>query len=312
MRDKAAFRPTQAEPAEGGLADRQGILDSDRKGQDASAVRMSQAACGVWRDGGPAAVTFGAVAEAAGAAKSLVSHHFATRDQLLQDAARRLAADGKRALTRLGDQFTTAGQDVAAPVDTLAVLVEFLAASPPLVGIDLLELAALGLDPGPYRALFLHLLDDAEQIATTPHRAEVPFLRAFILGELLNHCPRHAGIPGLAGLRQRLSWLLGDQASMEGRWISGLMAILRDHRPEPGPAPAEPSPPPRVHERGAVANWRRRPVCMSAAPSPSAPRSSRRRATCWRKGTPRPSPTEGSPSAPDCRWRRRPIISARS
>ncbi|MEJ0041814.1 MAG: helix-turn-helix domain-containing protein [Rhizomicrobium sp.] len=59
---------------------------------DRAVARAATAAARLWEQSGPAAITFGAVAEAAGLAKSLVSHHFSTREQLVRDAARLLVA----------------------------------------------------------------------------------------------------------------------------------------------------------------------------------------------------------------------------
>ncbi len=222
-------------------------------GTDTAAIgRIAAAASAVWRDGGPAAVTFGAVAAEARLAKSLVSHHFPTREQLLEQAAAGLVQDMERQLGRLARQLERLPAGLACPVETAALIVEALATSPSAHGAGLLEFASLGLDAPLYRDVFLRLVGKIQDMLPgDPAHPQRTYLAAFVLGELLGHCPRHGGGPGLAGLRRRIGWLLDDAPSDEQVWLarlisaiaaSGAQGALQDAPAEPPPGAAQDSP----------------------------------------------------------------------
>lgn len=209
---------------------------------EGAAGRMTAAAATLWSQGGPAAVTFGAVAEESGLAKSLVSHHFATREQLLEQAAEMLAAQMERQLDRLAGRLAEIPLELADPVEATAQLVELLIASPSGLGASLLELVSLGFVAPDYRALFLRLAAKISHILPEPQGgADQGFLLAFVLGELLSHCPRHAGAVGLAGLQRRIGWFVEVTPSDEQRWLAGLLSIIGGSAPPA--AQVEPDPP---------------------------------------------------------------------
>ncbi|MDR3510558.1 MAG: TetR family transcriptional regulator [Caulobacteraceae bacterium] len=229
---------------------------TERGGADtAAAGRMALAAAALWRRDGPAAVTFGAVADESGLAKSLVSHHFATREQLLEAAAAALAAGFEQDLDRLADQLAKLPSELACPEEVAALVVEALATSPSDLGAGLLELVSLGLTAPGYRDLFVRLA--ARIRGLLPQRAfaaNQAFLMAFVLGELLGHCPQHAGAVGLAGLRRRVGWFVEETPSDEQRWLSGLLSIVRaQDAPAPAALPEAPIPAAKGAVRGSAA-----------------------------------------------------------
>ncbi len=212
-------------------------------------------AAALWARGGPAAVTFGAVAEESHLAKSLISHHFAKRELLVEQAAEVLVEDMERTLDRLAGQLASAPAELTSPVEVVALVIDVLTRSSPGIGAAVLELISLALAAPFYRDLFLRVAAKiGGMLPAMASGSDQTFLLAFVLGELLAHCPRHAGAVGLLGLQRRISWFVETAPGGEQAWLTRLLSVI--HRPAEAALGAErPSPPlePKSAGRGAAA-----------------------------------------------------------
>ncbi|MEI9991734.1 MAG: TetR family transcriptional regulator [Rhizomicrobium sp.] len=170
---------------------------------------------------------FAAVAEAAGLAKSLVSHHFSTREQLVRDAARLLVAGVQDDLASLSARLDGLAAELRAPVEISAYIVEHLVTGPAQSGTALLEFASLALTEAHYREIFLQLIAQIGTVFPNGSRPErEKHLMAFVVGELLAHCPQRCGPIALAGLRKRLGWFMTAEDTDQARWLSRLLVVL--------------------------------------------------------------------------------------
>ncbi len=220
---------------------------------DTGSARAAAAAAQLWRQSGPSAVTFGGVAEASGLAKSLVSHHFATREHLVRETAQLLAAGVREDLTSFAAKLSGVAVELRSASDIAGYAIEHLATGPDRSGIGLLEFAALGLTTTYYNLLFVDLMKQARAVLPTQGWSQSSdYLMAFGLGELLHYCPQRTGPVGLAGLRERLDWFTSASGTGEARWLSEFFATMKggDHvafdprlmasaKPKPDRAPAE-------------------------------------------------------------------------
>ena len=206
--------------------------------------RAEDAAAALWHAYGPSAITFGAVAQAADITKSLVSHHFATHARLLESGADIVVTGARHDFDRMLEALRPLPPEMRSSLDTLAYIVEHLVGAETRPGVVLLELASLGLAEPAYRERFGELLDRLEAaMAENAPAGSRSFLTAFVLGELISHCPKRHGVVSLAGLRERLRWFVGNGSAEERRWLLVLHELLGKYGHEIRPQPvARPQP----------------------------------------------------------------------
>lgn len=200
-------------------------------------IQFAEIGAGLWVGGGPRSVTYGAVAEAAGCRKSLVSHHYRSHRALLLasgDLVATMAIDEIRALLSGLQAIAPSGRD---PNEALARLVERLFADDARWATCILEIAALAVADPDFHRILGRILQAIDAVILLVAPGEQQLLRAVLLGEMLVHAPLPASPVTLLGLRGRLAWFR-DPPPENAQFVKGLAELVSN--PALYPYPSKP------------------------------------------------------------------------
>lgn len=197
--------------------------------------RFADAGAELWRQNGPRAISFGGVAQEAGEGKSLVSHHYPTRKELVLASARVIANEIADEIGDIASAFEVADQQLHTREDAVVRLVEWLTTDANNPGKCLLELAALAIADAAYAPLLEPIARNLYQAVGATEAEHPTLLIIIVFGELLQQSPLPRSPIGPAGLRDRIGLYCSPDRQSQ-RLVDGMRDLVSRPLPHFGKA----------------------------------------------------------------------------